>query len=57
MAIFLATLFCFGLALLGLALGPLLGRRCVRGSCGGIGGGDCEFCPNRETEMAEMHKE
>lgn len=47
MQVFIATLVCFGLALLGLATGPLFGRRCVRGSCGGLSGDECEFCPNR----------
>ena len=60
MAIFIATFACFGLALLGFAVGPLFGRRCVRGSCGGIGGGDCEFCPSKarlQEEMAASVKE
>ena len=41
----------FGLASGGLALGLMLGRGPVRGSCGGLGscaaGGACAGCPNR----------
>ena len=36
MSTFLATLLVFGLAFAGLALGVLLGREPLRGSCGGL---------------------
>ena len=35
MALFLASLVAFGLAVLGLSLGVILGRPALRGSCGG----------------------
>ncbi|WP_192895613.1 hypothetical protein [Arsenicitalea aurantiaca] len=37
------------LAVFGLGLGVLLGRRPLEGSCGGIAcGGACSACPNRK---------
>jgi hypothetical protein len=50
MELFLVTLVSFGLAGLGLALGPIFGRKCVRGSCGGIGGRSCDFCSHGGKE-------
>jgi hypothetical protein len=44
----------FGLAMLGLGIGAVFSRRCLRGSCGGpdvLGPGgrklSCAACPNR----------
>ena len=37
----------FGLAITGMALGVMLGRPALRGSCGGAAGG-CELCSGRE---------
>lgn len=51
MEIFFAVLIVFLLVALGFAIGPLFGRPCVKGSCGGVGAGaedsSCEFCPKR----------
>jgi len=41
---FFATLLLFGLAFGGLALGTMLGRQPIKGSCGGLNGGACELC-------------
>jgi hypothetical protein len=56
MGVFLAAILVFGLAVVGLALGVLLGRKPLRGSCGRGGGDDCEddgisceACPNRKA--------
>jgi hypothetical protein len=40
------------LAIAGLALGVMLGRRPLQGSCGGLAcaGLSCDTCPNRKTE-------
>jgi hypothetical protein len=45
---FLIVLAAFG----AMAVGVMLGHRKIRGSCGGIGSGDCELCSHdqRATE-------
>jgi hypothetical protein len=55
---FVATLLLFGLAFAGLALGVLLGRDPIRGSCGGLRKlgleSDCSCespCPRRRREL------
>jgi len=55
---FLAALLLFALAFAGLALGALLGREPIRGSCGGLRrrglAGDCNCaspCPRRRREL------
>ena len=58
----LAAAVLFTLALLGIALGALFGRRPVKGSCGGLSSGAghaCELCsgdpadcPNKDTTTA-----
>ena len=58
MTTFLATLLLFALAFAGLALGTMLGRDPIRGSCGGLRKlgleGDCSCespCPRRRREL------
>lgn len=59
MATFLAALLLFGLAFLGLALGVLLGRAPIAGSCGGLNRipgieRDCSCdkpCPKRQLAL------
>jgi hypothetical protein len=53
MAVFILSLCIIALALLGLALGLLIGRGPVQGSCGGLSCGKtlaCEGC-SRRTDM------
>jgi hypothetical protein len=57
MKIILAALAIFLLAMFGMALGVLFGRRCIRGSCGGLAGmrdpsgrAMCDHCPSREAD-------
>ena len=60
MATFLAALLLFGLAFLGLALGVLLGRAPIAGSCGGLNRipgieRDCSCdrpCPRKQRALA-----
>lgn len=61
MGTFLATLLLFGLAFAGLALGTLLGRDPIRGSCGGLSKlgirKDCSCdspCPRRQRELERL---
>jgi hypothetical protein len=58
---FLATLLVFGLAFAGLALGILVGREPIRGSCGGLRKfgieKDCSCeapCPRRRRELERL---
>lgn len=53
MQFFLSALVAFGLALIGMAIGVLFGKSCLRGTCGGSGAqldgatpGGCEHCPS-----------
>jgi hypothetical protein len=57
MTTFLATFAIFALAILGMAVGVLAGRRCLQGSCGGLAGlkderGNslCESCTTPSPE-------
>lgn len=59
MTTFLATFTIFSLAMLGMAVGVLVGRRCLQGSCGGLAGmrderGNslCESCTNPSPECS-----
>lgn len=55
MALFFITLVVFALVLLMMAIGVLLGRRSIQGSCGGADGCDlCFFkdssqCPHKDS--------
>jgi hypothetical protein len=58
---FVAALLVFGLAFAGLALGVLLGRESLRGSCGGLRKlgieKDCSCeapCPRRRRELERL---
>ncbi len=42
-ALLIATVLVFGLALLAMSVGVLFGREPIRGSCGGVAG-RCELC-------------
>ncbi|AWT61018.1 MAG: hypothetical protein DF168_02243 [Candidatus Moanabacter tarae] len=48
MKLFLITLFVFGLVILGMSIGVILGNRCIKGSCGGLG--NCEACRDGSTD-------
>lgn len=59
LAVLAVTLALFALAIAGLAVGAMAGRRCLRGSCGGpeVLGPDgeplsCEACPRRKGRAA-----
>jgi hypothetical protein len=61
MTTFLATVLLFGLAFGGLALGTMLGREPIKGSCGGLGrlgiAKDCSCespCPRRRRELERL---
>jgi hypothetical protein len=61
MGTFLAALLAIGLAFAGLALGTLLGREPIRGSCGGLRklglASDCSCespCPRRQRELDRL---
>jgi len=61
MTTFLATLLLTGLAFGGLALGVMLGREPIRGSCGGLRrfglAEDCSCeapCPRRRRELERL---
>lgn len=58
LALLAVTLALFGLALAGLGIGVMAGRRCLRGSCGGpevLGPNgerlSCDTCPNRRRRQ------
>lgn len=64
LAVIAVTLALFALAILGLSVGTIAGRRCLRGSCGGpeVLGPDgeplsCETCPNRGRRAAGTRAE
>lgn len=49
--LFLATLIVMVVMVTGMAIGAIMGRRPLQGSCGGLNkimGEDCEFCDNQD---------
>jgi hypothetical protein len=52
MATFLLSFALIGLAIAGLAVGVMVGRAPLRGSCGGVAckGASCEACPRRGSQ-------
>ncbi len=63
MNILFAALAVFVLAMLGMALGVIFGKRCIRGSCGGLssmrdpaGRPMCDQCPSREDSTPPAHE-
>ena len=52
MKIFLISFLVFCLFLAAMAVGVIFGRRCLRGSCGGLG--NCEACAGEGAEPAEF---
>ena len=48
MDVFLVTLGFFAAFVALMAVGAIFGGRVLKGSCGGIGGGDCPFCSKRD---------
>jgi hypothetical protein len=60
MEIFVVALVVFVLAVLGMAIGVIFGKRCIRGSCGGLAGlrdrsgkAVCEHCPSHTADDTE----
>jgi hypothetical protein len=60
MKVIFAALAVFLLAVLGMALGVIFGRRCIRGSCGGLSGirdesgrPMCDHCPSRNAKAED----
>jgi hypothetical protein len=57
MALLLITIVAIAIVMLGMSVGVLFGRPCLRGSCGGVGrnGEDlsCETCPLRRARPDE----
>ncbi len=51
MKLFLITLLVFGLFLLAMSVGVILGNRRIKGSCGGLG--NCEACREGDEDTGE----
>lgn len=56
MAMVLISLFVFGLVMILMAVGVLLGKKPIKGSCGGLGslglGQACDICGGTRVESA-----
>jgi hypothetical protein len=59
--LFIITAFAFLLVIVGMAVGVLMGRREIRGSCGGLASGDeakeggsCALCSNPDAACREF---
>ena len=53
MSLFLITFAVMGLAVLGMAIGAMTGRRELKGSCGGLNNVDGGACPCGKTQPCE----
>lgn len=51
MALFLTTFAIMGVIVLLMAVGVLFGRNAIKGSCGGLGGGDCPCSTKCEKRL------
>jgi len=60
MALFLLSFVVIGLAVAGMAIGVIFGRRPIAGSCGGLnaldGGDGCSACANPCASHAARHR-
>ena len=61
MSIFFATFIIIAIAVIGMAIGVILGRPAIKGSCGGLNqvglAGSCSgACSSQEKEICEKHK-
>lgn len=61
MTIFIATFIVMSIAIIGMAIGIILGRPAIKGSCGGLNqiglSGDCGgACSPEEEEVCELKK-
>lgn len=61
MSIFIATFIIIAIAIIGMAIGVLLGRPAIKGSCGGLNqvglAGSCAgACSPDEKEICELKK-
>ena len=60
-AIFVVTVVAFGLVISLMAIGVMMGRREIKGSCGGLGSGQgeagsasCSICSNSDAACREL---
>ena len=51
MALFLITVLVFVFVIFIMAIGVIVGKRRISGSCGGLG--NCEFCLHKDKEQCE----
>jgi uncharacterized protein len=57
--LFLASLIVMGVMVFAMAIGAIMGRKPLQGSCGGLGkimGEDCEFCDDKDECPSEKAK-
>ncbi len=52
MTTILLTVGVFGAVVFGMALGAIFAGKALRGSCGGIGGKECDCTPAKKAECA-----
>ena len=62
MEVFVISFVVLVIAVLGMAIGVIFGRTCIKGSCGGLGtikkafGVDCSACPYKSREEEEQQE-